>query len=250
MMYESSVAPKADVAGLEDYIEAIRKRALLVVSCGLIGLLLGLAYTRKTDDTFEATARVLLAPTPVGGLDGGLVPPNLDRESAVLSGDSIGATAVTKVGPGAAHQVVTSFVPTSDVISISVKSPSAERASTIANAYAEVYVKQRVDDQTNFYESSDTSITGELKELDVSIREGQDAISVLDRASQDLYSQVPQNDAEIAERNALIATNGADRNAALSQLNTRILRQQTLQLNLVDLGHRRRSAAECSSWTE
>jgi capsular exopolysaccharide synthesis family protein len=241
MMYESSTAPKADVAGLEDYIEAVRKRALLVLSCGLIGLLLGIAYTRKTDDTFEATARVLLAPTPVGGLDGGLVAPNLDRESAVLSGDSIGATAVAQVGPGASYAVSTSFVPTSDVISISVKSPSAARASTIANAYAQVYVDQRVNDQTTFYTSSDASITGELSELDLSIRAGQDQLTVLDQATQDLYSQLPQNAEEIAKRNALIATNGADRNAALSQLNTRILRQQTLQLNLVDL--RRRQAA-------
>ena len=65
MMYENSQGGK-ETPGLEDYLNAIRQRKLVIVVCGLLGLFLSILLTSTRTATFSADARVLVNPTAVG----------------------------------------------------------------------------------------------------------------------------------------------------------------------------------------
>jgi capsular exopolysaccharide synthesis family protein len=236
VIYEPHLPGSAkNVASLEDYVEAVRKRWLWVAICALAGLALAVLYTRSTEDSFESTARVLVAPTPVGAIDARLVAPNLDRESAILGSDAIGTAAVAQVGPGLPFTVSTSFVPASDVILISVVSPSAKQASDYANAYATAYVTQRVADQGTFYASSDEAVSAEIAGLEVTIAATQLELAALDQSRQDVLSVTPNDDDEARLRNAEIERIAADRSVANGKLVSDQARKRTLDQDLIDL---------------
>ncbi|MFT7650686.1 MAG: hypothetical protein ACI8Y4_005460, partial [Candidatus Poriferisodalaceae bacterium] len=56
--------PGTRTAGLEDYLQAIKARKLLVLLPALIGLLLGWVLDGRRVETYSATATVLIGPSP------------------------------------------------------------------------------------------------------------------------------------------------------------------------------------------
>ena len=95
MMFEAGSQAK-DTPGLEEYLAAARQRKWLIVLCGLIGLAAAFLVTISLENRFEASARVLVNPTPVGSTDGRLVNPSLEREREVVDSIQVGREVVTQ----------------------------------------------------------------------------------------------------------------------------------------------------------
>jgi capsular exopolysaccharide synthesis family protein len=240
MIYEPQ-AKSADrsVAGLEDYIEAVRKRKALVAGCFLAALALTSVYTSRRQPTYTASAAVLLYPTPLAGVlaNGQFSSPQLDREAQILSSELIGSIARQSVpADQAAGAVSTSFTPSSDVLSISVTAPTPAGSAALASAYATAYVDTRVADQTAFFEKNLTLLIEEISSIDSRIAPALTKLDELDQQRADIISTVPQNDQESASRQSLselIATERAQLSADVSQDQARRRQLETEQNNLI-----------------
>lgn len=239
MLYESApLAPQRSVAGLEDYLEAIRRRRLLVAACLVGALALGGAFTRQREAVYEARANVLVNPTPAGGTNGNPVAVNLDREVALILGDEIKASAAVEMGhPADGGLVTASFQPGSDVIVLEATSDDPEHAAELASSFATAYVERRLAGQAAYYADSIASIDIEVADLAVRIDAADAQISTLD-ADAARWDDMPDSAerstalADLADRrdqvNGQRDTDTARRNTLLTQ-RTELVRNQTVQ---------------------
>ncbi len=174
MLYD--VAPTdARRASLEDYIDAIRRRKLLVLLCIALALLLAYVFLALRTPDYTATARVVVSPTPVGSVNQSLDRPNLDREVEVIVSDPIAQDAVAILGDasldplGLRREVEAEFEPDSDVIRVSYTSTDPERAADIASAFATAYVNDRVANQSQFYSEQAGVLSDQLATITLRI---------------------------------------------------------------------------------
>jgi len=237
MLYEpapsSSAAPR-NVASLEDYLEALRRRKVFVVVVMLLILGASVAYTNRRSPYYEAHATVLVNPTPAGGNNGNLGTPNLENETTLLLSDAVSTAARTALGDpaGAASEgsVSAGSTPNSSIITVSASSVSPERAAKLANTYATTYVASRVADQAGYYDGLVNSINAELTTLAPVIA---DETTRLDKMDQDrtFYEALPQDVA----RNSTLAQIANDRGVLSAQYGTDTNRQRALQSQLLDI---------------
>lgn len=156
-MYEANQGG-GDTPGLEDYLRALQKRKWLVLAVTALGLLLAFAYTNQRTDTYEAVAKVRVAPSPVGAVDARLVQPNLETEREVLDSLPTANTVIRDLGlttppNDLLRELTVQFRPDSDVLTAAFKDESPARAEELVNAFIKAYVDDRNAQATDFYES-------------------------------------------------------------------------------------------------
>ena len=147
MMFEAGSQAK-DTPGLEEYLAAARQRKWLIVLCGLIGLAAAFLVTISLENRFEASARVLVNPTPVGSTDGRLVNPSLEREREVVDSIQVGREVVTQLGlvvapNGLLRELDVVFVADSDTLELNFVDPDPQLAQDVVNSFAQQYVALR-----------------------------------------------------------------------------------------------------------
>ena len=147
MMFEAGSQAK-DTPGLEEYLAAARQRKWLIVLCGLIGLAAAFLVTISLESRFEASARVLVNPTPVGSTDGRLVNPSLEREREVVDSIQVGREVVTQLGlvvapNGLLRELDVVFVADSDTLELNFVDPDPQLAQDVVNSFAQQYVALR-----------------------------------------------------------------------------------------------------------
>ena len=147
MMFEAGSQAK-DTPGLEEYLAAARQRKWLIVLCGLIGLAAAFLVTISLESRFEASARVLVNPTPVGSTDGRLVNPSLEREREVVDSIQVEREVVTQlqlvVTPNdLLRELDVVFVADSDTLELNFVDPDPQLAQDVVNSFAQQYVTLR-----------------------------------------------------------------------------------------------------------
>ena len=147
MMFEAGSQAK-DTPGLEEYLAAARQRKWLIVLCGLIGLAAAFLVTISLESRFEASARVLVNPTPVGSTDGRLVNPSLEREREVVDSIQVEREVITQlqlvVTPNdLLRELDVVFVADSDTLELNFVDPDPQLAQDVVNSFAQQYVALR-----------------------------------------------------------------------------------------------------------
>ena len=147
MMFEAGSQGK-DTPGLEEYLAAVRQRKLLILLCALIGLAAAFLLTISLENRFEASARVLVNPTPVGTTDGRLVRPTLEREREVVDSIQVGREVVVELGLVTApnsllRELDVIFVDGSDTLELNFVDTDPQRAQDVVNSFAAQYVALR-----------------------------------------------------------------------------------------------------------
>lgn len=215
----------SELASIEDYIEALRRRKLLPLIGLLLGLALAFSYTGSRIQSYTATSRVLVGSTPVGGVNGSLQKPNLDREAEVIVSDPVALTVGPTVGENVdalqlRRDLEVQFQPDSDVIRLSFTDESPEYAAAVANSFAAVYVEQRIEEQSNFFSNLSASLDTQIGNLESDLATFETSIANLDTERDALIAQIDPEGT--AARRADIAvdrqTAVAQRNAVLASL--------------------------------
>ncbi len=211
MMYQTGTSgPEA--ARLEDYLRAVQRHKWVVMALTALGLAAALLYTTARTDTYTSTATVLLRPTP--GAANTQVLPNLEKEREVLAStrtaEAVQAQLVTAATPTELlKKLDVEFRPDSDVMQVSFTSTDQAAAAVTAQAFADIYVTQRENSATAFYQTTITTST-----------EQKDAAT---KAQGELSTQIDnlQNERAKANGNAqAIATIDTQLNDLRSQLST------------------------------
>jgi capsular exopolysaccharide synthesis family protein len=186
MQFEPALNQSAkSIATLEDYIEAVRRRKVLVAALALTGLLFGLWTTSRSVKQYRTSARVVVSPTPVGSTNNGLIAPNLEREAALLVSDEVAGAARSAAGDGIGF-VSAKFTPLSDVLSVSATSTNPAYAAKLATAYVNEYVSKRVAAQKAFYVTSHQQLTDVIGSVKTRIAEQQAKLVELDKRRSEL----------------------------------------------------------------
>ncbi len=226
-------SPERSVASLEDYLEAIRRRRLLVLLCIALALAASVTFTRQRTDVYETSAKVLLRSTPAGMVDDRLVVPNLEAEAEIMLSDEVGAAVIDQLGLDewvAGDSVDAVYVPESNVIEVTAKSASPARAADLANAYVSVYTAQRIAAQDEHYSFNLGSLTAEVAEVSGRIAADRDLVKNLDLQIGALEAQD-----ESIDRNVQLAPLAADRAAAADRIKLDEDRLSDLRVQVADL---------------
>lgn len=195
--------PGTRTAGLEDYLQAIKARKLLVLLPALIGLLLGWVLDGRRVETYSATATVLIGPSPVGATGNGLQAPKLDLEKEVMTSDAVAAAALADIETDLTQaeileQLDVSFVPNSDVLRVEATLENADLVAAVVNSMATTYVDQREQGSIDFFSN----------EIDVT----QTQLTIAEEATDEATSGLAELQ---AQRNNISTTLSATERAAL-----------------------------------
>lgn len=221
-MYQRG-AERSDVARLEDYIRAIQLHKLLVLGITMLGLIAAYMLGSSRQETYTATASVLVRSTPsgVGDLDKFEVP-NLEKEREVLQSNQIAtgvAETVASTISGATAQgllggLSVDFRPDSDVLFVHYRNAQADTAALVANAFAAEYTETREGDAVAFFESLRQTGSEDLAALNAAIDQ-----AYLDRADlQDQRSDIIAAGGDIQEIDAAIAVISSSASSLSGQL--------------------------------
>lgn len=231
-MYQAPLDNRADIV---TYVNALKERwwvvALVTVLFGLAGWFV--AGTRT--ETFEASARVLVAPTPVGAPNPNVLNPvSLERESEVLRSLAIAERVSDDVGIEATQlltDVSVRFIPASSVLRVTYSSEIPENAAEVVNGFAELYVDDRVTAARGFY---DTVAAGQQLQLEATTADVTDLTSQLS----DLDSEKARIIADVLldpeVRSAEIQRIDTDRLSIATARNLAINQQRTLTNDVRD----------------
>ena len=187
MMYEPGSQAK-ETPGLEDYLAALRQRKLLVLGVALLGLVLGILFTTTRESTFEAAAKVLVNPTPVGSTDGRRVSPVLEREAGVVDSNSVARLVaedleITTSPLLLLRELDVVFVANSDTLDLQYTHPDAGQAQDIVNSFAAQYVAQRNGAADSFDATAIGDRQAEVDGIDIQIEEIQTELSEVERSA-------------------------------------------------------------------
>ena len=185
-MFEAGSQAK-DTPGLEDYIAAVRQRKWLIVVCGILGLVAAFALTIASQNNFEASARVLVNPTPVGAIDGRLVSPTLEREREVVDSIQVAREVGSELGLTAnPNQLLREFdvvfVADSDTLELNFSDPDPQMAQDVVNSFAQQYVALRNGQAADLDAATIGEFQGEVETL-------AEAIAISDAEIADLERQ-------------------------------------------------------------
>lgn len=226
MMYQTDNSRQAEVARLEDYLQAFGQRKWLVGAFCLFGLILAFLYTGAATATYTATAEIRLRPTPVGATnESNLVAPKLEEESRVLGSDAVAAEVAAKYPTMDRDELDIKFTPNSNILVASYTAPTAEEAAAIAGEFAAVYSAQRTAEAVQYYQ-------GRIAANEAAIATINENIATLDTERRGI----------IADRTALFLQ-------PASETRTAQLEQAAAELSRVDaeLGSLRRDATTSRS---
>ncbi|MGI9606342.1 MAG: polysaccharide biosynthesis tyrosine autokinase [Acidimicrobiales bacterium] len=170
MMYEKG-ASGLETPGLEDYLAAIRHRKWLVLICALLGLVGAVAFSQSRTNSYTASSKVLVNPTPVGSRDGRLVEPVLEREREVVAGNAVANLVIEDLALSTTPRVLLTqleveFVDKSDSLELSFSNPGPEMAQDIVNSWAQGYVDLRVSAADDFDANAISELERQISAID------------------------------------------------------------------------------------
>jgi capsular exopolysaccharide synthesis family protein len=232
----------SDIARLEDYLRAVQRRKLLVLTLAVLGVIAAYLYAQRGEDTYTATSSVLIRSTPVGArVPGQLDPPNLEREREVLTSSRVAnAVADSLGGPTQGNQLVrglsVDFRPDSDVLFVRYTSPDPERAAAVSDSFAAAYVAQREGEAQNYYSALEQSTAATRDELTQAIEA---AFSEREDLRAD-RAEVIESGGDVTEIDAAVALAGAN----ASSLSGRLRATEAELLDLEKQDSARSAAAE------
>ena len=182
------LAPPGPREGLGHYVEVIRDRRRLIISCVLIVTLFAGAYAKLASTSWKAESHLLI--TPVNA-EPSLVGLGLITNSGNPTGDvSTAASLVTTTevadlaavnvghttGSAILGQVAAVPVAQSNVVAITATAPTAARAQAIANAFALGTVKSRTRKLHRQLEAIIPTIKAQVEALPAAQRTGQGSL--------------------------------------------------------------------------
>ncbi len=219
-MFQQDSAAK-DTARLEDYLRAVRMHRFLVVLAMLAGIALAMFFADSRVDSFEAEARVVLYPTPVGSTNANLVTPNLDKEREVLESSQTAAGAAELLGfDGEPEELLGGvrvvFRDGSDVLNVTASNTDAQAAADRANAFADAYVEQREAEAVGYFTSKQESANAEAAALELEITRLDNEASQLDLDRAAIYRDFAAGEA----RDDAVRTNTEETSNVRTELNT------------------------------
>ena len=190
MMYQTDTGRTADVARLEDYLQAFSQRKWLVAAFALFGLALAFIYSESIATTFTATAQVQVGPTPVGSTNNNLIAPRLEQESEVVGSDAV-VTEVAESFPAVnADDLDVRFTPNSNILEVSYTAPTADGAASVADAFASVYANQRTGAAVTFYEGRIAGVQARVDEVDAQIAALDEQVRSIEQTRATILQQV------------------------------------------------------------
>ena len=194
MMYQANNQP-TEAARLEDYIQAVSHRKILVLALAALGALGAFLFTTTREELFTAEATVIVSPTPAGAENNRLRAVNLDRERQILESTGTAEQAIARLEELAStpnesltaaelrtvlglpiepevllEDLDVSFLPESDALTVAYTSPRSERsqfvATEVANAYAETREGEAAQHFTGIRDSANEQIEAGLAAIE------------------------------------------------------------------------------------
>lgn len=224
-------------AGLEEYVQAIRGHKLAVVAVTLGSVLLALVYAVQRDATYEAEARVLVAPTLAGSTGDVPIPVTLEREREILDSLPVAREVAEDPAVEATPEELVSnfsatFRPQTDVLNLSYVGPSPAAARDAVNAFARAYTDLRVEDEQAWFAERRDALRQQLAELGTDIEQLGDQVAELDRQRSQVQLDPAITDADRLAQLVDIDADRANVREARSQLEEQ---QREVRRNLLDL---------------
>jgi len=219
MMYEQPVSIE-QTARLEDYLDAIRARPLVVLATPLLVMLVVWVALSQRPVSYQASAAVALGPTPVGSTNSSLAAPKEEREAALLASNAVAGEVIENLGLSVSssqllRELDVVFVPGSAVLDLTLRQPSAEVAAAAVNEFALVYVAKREAEADAYYE-------GQIAEIDRQV-------SAVAAELQQVETELDSIEAERTQTLQLVADRSDPR---IVELDIQISRLQTDQSEL------------------
>jgi Mrp family chromosome partitioning ATPase/capsular polysaccharide biosynthesis protein len=182
------LAPQGPREGLGRYVEVMRDRRRLIVSCVLIVTIVAGAYAKLAPTTWKAESHLLI--TPVNGesdlIGLGLITStgnptgDVSTAASLVTTSDVAALAAINVGHTTGRAIVgqVSAVPVaqSNVVAITATASTAARAQAIANAFALATVKSRTRQLHRQLEAIIPTIKAQVEALPPAQRTGQGSL--------------------------------------------------------------------------
>jgi Mrp family chromosome partitioning ATPase/capsular polysaccharide biosynthesis protein len=182
------LAPQGPREGLGHYVEVIRDRRKLILTCMLIVTIVAGAYAKLASPSYKTESHLLVTPvtgeTSLIGL--GLITASGNPTGDVLTAASlvttseVAALVAAKVGHTTGRSILThvSAVPVaaSNVVAIAATASTAKRAQEIANAFAVATVQNRTRILHRQLESIIPTIKSQVEALPLTQRTGQGSL--------------------------------------------------------------------------
>ncbi len=183
MMYEAGSTAK-ETPGLEEYLAAIRQRKMLIVICTLLGLAAGIALSVALEKTWEASAKVLVNPSPVGSTDGRLQSPVLEREREVVGSNPVAERVALSLGITTdplllLRDLEVVFVDNSDTLELNFVDPDPRHSQDVVNTFASEYVDLRNGEADALDEATINEFQAEVDRLTLDLDAANAEISSL-----------------------------------------------------------------------
>ncbi len=182
------LAPQGPREGLGHYVEVIRDRRRLIITCVVVVTLIAGVYAKLAPTSYKAESHLLI--TPVNG-ESNLIGLNLITASGNPIGDvstaaslvttsEVAALAAAKVGNTTGRAIIgqVSAVPVaqSNVVAITATASTAARSQAIANAFAEATVNNRTRTLHRQLEAKIPTIKAQVEAMPVAQRTGQGSL--------------------------------------------------------------------------
>lgn len=152
---------------------AVRRWATILV-CMLLGLGVGLLSAAAAPERYTATEQVAVTPAPTIDdlLSPGRPPQTLVRQQVatqieLLRGDRVSQVVAERIaGVTDSYEVDMQPVEDTDVVTISVTSPSPRAAAAVARAYGRAYLKVVEGNQQELTEAAGAELRSQLADID------------------------------------------------------------------------------------
>lgn len=154
-----------DVKGL---LAMLRRRRWSVVSAGVVGMVVALAYVVVIPPVYSATSEVLLQQSSAAALATGVQPVALTPTDIQTQMELVTSSAVEQQVRHDLHHtydVSVSEVAATNVMAIKATSGSPRMAARIANAYANAYINVRRTEMLNSFLSAANDLQGRINSL-------------------------------------------------------------------------------------
>jgi capsular exopolysaccharide synthesis family protein len=170
-MYESS---KNEAPGLEEYVRALRSRWWMVIIALVIGVVGASIFASSRTPSYQASAKVTLGSTPVGGSITNPAQPDPATEADKLKSTAIATAVAAKVAKGTDPDTLlggldVAYVANRNVLDLTYSDPSAEQARTLVNAFANEYANGREAAAKAFYDNELNTLNAQVTTLGTAI---------------------------------------------------------------------------------
>ncbi|HEY3614124.1 MAG TPA: Wzz/FepE/Etk N-terminal domain-containing protein [Gaiellales bacterium] len=173
----SSVPSRAELPSLEDYLLVLRRRAAVIVATVVLLAVVAFGYAEARTTKYQASAQVLLEQNGIGNQLAGLTNTgNNDQpdryavtQARLARVRQVAVAAAAKVHGESASALLdatsVSAASDADILTFEARDSSAERARSLANAYARAFTRYRSQLDAHVLSTLTASVNARLKRL-------------------------------------------------------------------------------------